>query len=179
MNIAAILKYYPKGTELYSLVDGEVTFVKVLNIGPYSIEVVLNDGTIKFYTEDGLYFANRPNGECVLFPSKDQRDWNKFRTPKIKVMNRQQAKELLPIIRTYLFEKYHSKCQICGWDEINPFTGRVPLQIHHIDGDSCNNREENLQLLCPNCHSLTENFGSRNDNANSGRSIYYGKAMAD
>ena len=31
----------------------------------------------------------------------------------------------------------------------------------------------------PNCHSLTENFGSRNDNASSGRSIYYGKAMAD
>ena len=81
MNIAAILKYYPKGTELYSLVDGEVTFVKVLNIEPYSIEVVLNDGTIKFYTGDGLYFANRPNGECVLFPSKDQRDWNKFRIP--------------------------------------------------------------------------------------------------
>lgn len=82
-------------------------------------------------------------------------------------------------VRRYLFEKYHSKCQMCGWSEINSFTGRVPLQVHHIDGDSCNNREENLQLLCPNCHSLTENFGSRNDNANSGRIIYYGKAMAD
>ena len=35
------------------------------------------------------------------------------------------------------------------------------------------------QFLKDNCHSLTENFGSRNDNVHSGRSIYYGKAMAD
>lgn len=82
-------------------------------------------------------------------------------------------------VRKYLFDKYHSKCQICGWDKINPFTGKIPLQVHHIDGDSCNNKEENLQLLCPNCHSLTENFGSRNKNANNGRSIYYGKSKAD
>ena len=82
-------------------------------------------------------------------------------------------------VKKYLFDKYHNRCQICGWGEINTFTGKVPLQVHHIDGDSCNNKEENLQLLCPNCHSLTENFGSRNKNANSGRSIYYGKAKAD
>ena len=32
--------------------------------------------------------------------------------------------------------------------------------MHHIDGDCTNNKMENLQLLCPNCHSLTSNFGS-------------------
>lgn len=69
------------------------------------------------------------------------------------------------IIRRYLFDKYNNKCQICGWGEINKFTNRIPLQIHHIDGNCLNNSEENLQLLCPNCHSLTENFGSRNKNA--------------
>ena len=37
---------------------------------------------------------------------------------------------------------------------------RIPLEIHHIDGDCTNNKMENLQLLCPNCHSLTSNFGS-------------------
>ena len=36
-----------------------------------------------------------------------------------------------------------------------------------------------LQVLCPNCHSLTENFGSRNTNAPRGKSKYYGKAKAD
>lgn len=67
-------------------------------------------------------------------------------------------------IKVYLREKYHNSCQLCGWNQVNKFTGLVPLQIHHIDGDCMNNAEENLQLLCPNCHSLTENFGARNQN---------------
>ena len=67
-------------------------------------------------------------------------------------------------VRKYMFEKNNNSCEICGWHEVNPYTGLVPLQIHHIDGDCKNNSEENLQLLCPNCHALTENFGSRNEN---------------
>lgn len=65
-------------------------------------------------------------------------------------------------IRRYLFEKHNCRCQRCEWGEQNMFTGKVPLQIHHIDGNCLNNKEDNLQLLCPNCHSLTETFGSRN-----------------
>ncbi|MGM9531060.1 HNH endonuclease [Intestinibacter sp.] len=67
-------------------------------------------------------------------------------------------------IRDYIKSKYNNSCQICGWNKINPYTGLVPLNIHHIDGNCLNNKEDNLQLLCPNCHSLTENFGSRNKN---------------
>ena len=67
-------------------------------------------------------------------------------------------------VRKYIFEKHNNSCELCGWNKINPYTGLVPLQIHHIDGDCTNNKEDNLQLLCPNCHSLTENFGSRNKN---------------
>lgn len=76
-------------------------------------------------------------------------------------------------IRSYLFEKNNCKCEKCGWGEVNEYTGKVPLQIHHIDGDCTNNKEENLQLLCPNCHSLTENFGSRNKFATKGRTDYF------
>lgn len=82
-------------------------------------------------------------------------------------------------VRNYMLEKVNYKCEKCGWGEINPYTHRVPLQIHHIDGNSLNNNEDNLQVLCPNCHSLTENFGSRNKNAPRGKSVYYGKAKAD
>lgn len=67
-------------------------------------------------------------------------------------------------VRRFLFEKNNNSCEICGWHEINPYTGLIPLQIHHIDGNCKNNSEDNLQLLCPNCHALTENFGSRNEN---------------
>lgn len=61
-------------------------------------------------------------------------------------------------IRTYLFKKYNNKCQKCGWGEINPTTGKCPLEIHHKDGNKAHNDLNNLELLCPNCHSLTPNY---------------------
>jgi len=76
------------------------------------------------------------------------------------------SKEDIPaVIRRYLFEKYDCKCQKCGWGEMNETTGKIPLEVHHINGDCTDNREENLQLLCPNCHSLTPNHGSLNRNS--------------
>lgn len=80
-NIAEILKYCPKGTKLYSLIDGEVTLKSVNIAEKYPIETVTNDFRSNYYTKDGLFFSGYPNGECLLFPSKDQRDWNKFRIP--------------------------------------------------------------------------------------------------
>ncbi len=65
-------------------------------------------------------------------------------------------------VRRYLYEKNEYKCQKCGFDKKNEYTNLPILQVHHIDGDCYNSKEENLQLLCPNCHCLTENFGSRN-----------------
>lgn len=65
-------------------------------------------------------------------------------------------------IRRYLFEKYNSKCSRCGWGEVNSHTGKIPLEIEHIDGDYTNNKEENLDLICPNCHSLTSTYKGAN-----------------
>lgn len=73
-----------------------------------------------------------------------------------------QNGQLSLFVRKYLLEKYNYKCQLCGWGEINPTTKKVPLEIHHIDGNYLNNRPENLQVLCPNCHSLTSNFKALN-----------------
>ena len=65
-------------------------------------------------------------------------------------------------IKRYLMEMHNNKCEKCGWGEEHPITHNIPLKVHHIDGDCTNNKLENLQLLCPNCHCLTENFGSLN-----------------
>lgn len=65
-------------------------------------------------------------------------------------------------IRRYLFDKYDSKCAQCGWGEQNVTTGNIPLEVHHIDGNYENNSEENLILLCPNCHSLTPTYKAAN-----------------
>lgn len=65
-------------------------------------------------------------------------------------------------IRRYIIDKKGGCCEQCGWNTRHPASGRTPLHIHHKDGNATNCRESNLQLLCPNCHSLTDNFGSRN-----------------
>lgn len=65
-------------------------------------------------------------------------------------------------IRVYMMEKYSNKCFRCGWCEVNPITNRVPLEIEHIDGNYKNNKEENLALICPNCHSLTSTYKALN-----------------
>lgn len=65
-------------------------------------------------------------------------------------------------IRRYLFEKYQNKCSECGWSKINPITGKIPLEVHHKDGDYTNNDEDNLALLCPNCHALTPTYKASN-----------------
>ncbi len=65
-------------------------------------------------------------------------------------------------IRRYLFEKYNSKCSRCGWGEENIYSHSIPLEVEHIDGNSQNNSEDNLTLLCPNCHSLTSTYRGLN-----------------
>lgn len=65
--------------------------------------------------------------------------------------------------KKYLIANYGEKCMNCGWDKIHPVTNKVPIQLNHIDGNSENNNLDNLELLCPNCHSLTVNFGSLNN----------------
>lgn len=70
-------------------------------------------------------------------------------------------------IRRFLEEKCGEACVICGWNQKNGVTNKVPLEIDHVDGNSENNREENLRLICPNCHSLSANY--RNLNYGHGR----------
>ncbi len=65
-------------------------------------------------------------------------------------------------VRRYIFNKFDNKCSKCKWHEINPFSNKSTLQIDHTDGDSSNHKEENLNLLCPNCHSLTATYGGLN-----------------
>lgn len=65
-------------------------------------------------------------------------------------------------IHRYIREKYDSACVECGWNKTNPTSGKIPVQLEHIDGNWKNNSEDNLTLLCPSCHSLTSTFGNLN-----------------
>ena len=85
LNLAKILKDCPKGTKLYSTIYGDVELVRVyLDDNTYPIEIKIDEGSDMIYiTNDGRLFDDF-RGECTLFPSKNQRDWSKFKVKKAK-----------------------------------------------------------------------------------------------
>jgi 5-methylcytosine-specific restriction endonuclease McrA len=71
-----------------------------------------------------------------------------------------EGKGLSGHIRRYLLEKFNKTCSSCNLSEWlgDPIT----LEVEHIDGNSSNNDESNLTLLCPNCHSKTPTYKAKN-----------------
>lgn len=77
INIVKLLKDCPEGTKLYSLIHGEVELTRVGVEDIYCKLSYLNH-EISFYS-DGRWVENK--GECILFPSKENRDWSTFQRP--------------------------------------------------------------------------------------------------
>lgn len=86
LNLIEILKDCPQGTKLYSTVFGDVEFDRIDTILSHPIVVrigrIEDDHTETFAADGRLYSYH--NGECVLFPSKEERDWSKFNPKKPK-----------------------------------------------------------------------------------------------
>lgn len=78
MNIAEILKNAPKGTKLYSPIFGDAT---LLSVDKKSINVMARELSCWVFSPEGKLSSSRPpeNGECLLFPSKENRDWTTFK----------------------------------------------------------------------------------------------------
>jgi hypothetical protein len=71
---------------------------------------------------------------------------------------KRDGRNLLKRLLNHSYKEY--KCECCG---LNEWRGeKIPIEVHHINGNHFDNRIENLQLLCRNCHALTENYGSKN-----------------
>ena len=84
IDLTKILKNCPEGTTFYTTVWGEVSFVEILEnnkIFAFSIDTAIG---ILSLTKEGCYLDKYYDTECIIFPSKDQRDWNKFKAPWYK-----------------------------------------------------------------------------------------------
>lgn len=125
MNIVELLKYCPKGTKLYSTVFGEVKFSEIYPNN--MIVVIIKDDCKRVFHKDGSYSKY---GECVLFPSKDQRDWDKFRLPAKKgdiMMSNGRAFIISDDYADAFMGTYHE--YICGIDTTGAF--KVSQSNHH------------------------------------------------
>lgn len=89
---------------------------------------------------------------------KDKMNWNKgkFTGTSFEYNGKGNHKGLL------VQERGH-RCECCGLAEW--LNRPITLELEHIDGDNRNNEKENLKLLCPNCHSLTDTWRGRNINS--------------
>ena len=98
IDLTKILKDCPKGWKFYSTIYGEVEFDKIKKESEYPIVLITKHGNNSDIKSDGRYYGEYDDGECTLFPSKDQRDWNKFTAPWYK-KDRFDPKTLNPFDR--------------------------------------------------------------------------------
>lgn len=132
INLVEILKDCPKGTKLYSTIFGDVEFESIQNDSvDFIIEIKLSDNSLNIVTTDGRLYEEF-NGECILFPSRDQRDWSKFKPkPKFDPKTLQEYNKVL--VRdandrewtAMLFSHINAKGKVivagCTWEQVIPY----------------------------------------------------------
>lgn len=104
LNLVEILKDCPKETKLYSTAHGEVKFIGIVENAPYPIIVKANDENFKSFTADGKIYKDS-DGECLLFPSRTQRNWAEFKPKQPKF----DPKTLQPYDKV-LVRNRHTSC---------------------------------------------------------------------
>ena len=113
IDLTKILKNCPKGTKLYSLVHGEVEFEHIETYCRHQYVIIkLKDFLLERINFNGKLY-NAYDGECILFPSKDQRDWSKFTAPWYK-KDIFDPKTLKPFDKVLVrdFEKDNWECEL-------------------------------------------------------------------
>jgi hypothetical protein len=92
--------------------------------------------------------------ECSHWESDDRKAWSRGKQLKDWSQYNRAAN-----LKPHLIKERGHKCENC---EMELWLGeKIPLEIHHIDGDRTNNALENLELRCCNCHSLTPTWRNK------------------
>ncbi len=122
-----------------------------LNLKPYGGNYRILNRYIEMFKLDTSHFLGQ--------------GWNKNNSPADikpieKCFNNEIPITSYKLKNRILKEKIKNyKCEICGLEKWN--NQKIPLELHHINGNNKDNSLNNLQLLCPNCHALTDNYRNR------------------
>lgn len=121
IDLTKILDGCPVGTEFYSLIHGTVRFLEILDMNtvyPIAVTSKVDKG---YFTKGGRYFADQTiDDECILVPSKYQRDWSKFERFWDK-----SKKEKFDISTFQPFDKVLVRNRICDCWNAFPFSHMI------------------------------------------------------
>ena len=125
LNLCEILRDCPKGTKLYSTVLGYVIFQGIVEGAVYPIVVSCENGVNEDFTADGKMFIDF-DGECTLFPSKEQRSWADFIVPWLK-KERFDPKTLKPFDKVLVRSEniFNWNCSL--FSNIDDFSSKYPF----------------------------------------------------
>jgi hypothetical protein len=112
---------------------------------------------VKLYGLDTSHFLGQRRGRI----RKQLLHWSQI---LVRDRSLKRGREHAALLRRAMLEAgFVHRCERCGC--LPEWQGKpLVLQIDHIDGDTLNNEPDNVRFICPNCHSQTPNFGSKNRN---------------
>lgn len=124
INLTKILKDCPKGWKLWSPIFGEIEFRSIVKKSPYPILLSCKKGIV-WLSKRGLFDIENEGAECVLFPSKEQRDWSKFKAPWYK-KDKFDPKTLKPFDRILVRHEYYHRWRYEFYSYIRDDNGDYP-----------------------------------------------------
>lgn len=139
-TVADYLKNASKGTKLYSPICGECTLVTISN---NRIVVMDHRNVCRSFDPYGLIDLN---GECLLFPSKEVRDWSNYQVPvpcnfkpfdKVVVRDNNGKWGIDFFVLYNIGNKYPYQCAISNWQHCLPFNEETAKLIGTKDGGAC------------------------------------------
>lgn len=132
LNIANILKNYPKGTRVYSPIFGEGVFQRVTSDNNIVVSKLGINNYCYYFESNGHYFKNGNKGECLLFPSKSVQDWTKLTWKKGNVLVSNDFEKKV------IFDSFSTSDYSC-------FKGK-----HYLNCADDNKYKENMSLFTVN-----------------------------
>ena len=130
IDLTKISRNCPKGWKLWSPIFGEIEFYSIVEKAHYPIMLSCKKGII-WFSKDGLFDIENEGAECILFPSKDQRDWSKFTAPWYE-KERFDPKTLKPFDKVLVSDEHHTRWRCCFFSHIVD-----QINYKYFTSDSC------------------------------------------